>query len=151
MLCIAMGEKCPKIADNFCVTVDKNYPKVEDNFLNIFININKVCLKDIFCVCNNIAVLQCFCHWVKNLATFWSNFQSSLLNLFHYLTCIGFAIHDQVGYENLSLAKATVSWWEIVWWNLIYSIASLVSKRRQKISGSSQGYVWYWKLKFAKI
>ena len=36
MLCIAVGEKCPKVPGNFFIAVDKNCLKISDNFLNCF-------------------------------------------------------------------------------------------------------------------
>ena len=48
MLFIATGGKCLKIVDNFSITVDKICLKVVDNFLNVFININKICLQKFF-------------------------------------------------------------------------------------------------------
>ena len=47
--------KCPKVVDNFFIVAEKNCPKVVE-FLTVFINLNKNCQQDIFCLRDNDAV-----------------------------------------------------------------------------------------------
>ena len=92
-VCNAAGKECPKVACVFLITLNKNW-KLQTIFqilikiTSIFINVNKNCLKDIFCVrdqgsrnLKRVGSQQKFVVTNKNLAlpNFWNFLEIELL------------------------------------------------------------------------